>query len=174
MIWSATVRTMDDGMAKPMPAAASPFRPGSDAARVGIPMTSPSRSTSAPPLLPGLMAAEVWIMLGMVAPVPPVPDVSLTVRPVAETIPWVTLEDSPSGEPIASTICPTCTSEESPNLAGRRPSGIRSSLMTARSCSGKDDTRRAVSGRLLWAVVTRWRSSPPTTWALVTMCPRSS
>lgn len=67
--------------------------------------------------------------------VPPVP-LSLTVRPTAETMPWVTLLDRPSGEPIASTMCPTSTFDESPNVAGFRPSGTGSSLITARSCCG--------------------------------------
>ncbi len=82
------------------------------------------------------MAADVCTMLPMVAPVPPPLLPSVTVRPVAETMPCVTLEDSPSGEPIASTICPTPTFEESPKRAALMPSGTLSSLMTARSCSG--------------------------------------
>ena len=55
-------------------------------------------------LLPGLTAAEVCTTLAIVAPVPPSLLPSVTVRPVAETMPWVTLDDSPSGEPIAGTI----------------------------------------------------------------------
>ncbi len=107
-----------------MPAAAPSPMPGSVAASVGMPMTCPSRSTRAPPLLPGLIAADVCTMLAMVAPVPPSVLPSLTVRPVADTMPWVTLDDSPSGEPIASTIWPTSTFEESPNPAAFSPSGI--------------------------------------------------
>jgi hypothetical protein len=34
----------------------------------GMPTTWPARFTRAPPLLPGLMAAEVWITSGKVAP----------------------------------------------------------------------------------------------------------
>jgi hypothetical protein len=41
---------------------------GSAAARVGTPKTRPDRSTRAPPLFPGLIAAEVWIASGSVAP----------------------------------------------------------------------------------------------------------
>ena len=100
-------------------------------------MTWPSRFTSAPPLLPGLIAAEVCTMLVMRgARAVAVRRRSLTVRPVAETMPWVTLDESPSGEPMASTIWPTSTSSEPPNTAGRSPAGARSSLITARSCSG--------------------------------------
>lgn len=88
---------------------------------------------------------------------------SLTVRPVADTMPWVTLDDSPSGDPIASTIWPTCTFEESPKDAAFSPSGIVSSLMTARSCSGYEKTSRVVSAPLLSAAVTRQVYSYPTT-----------
>ncbi len=119
-----------------MPGAALSPRPGSVAASVGMPITCPSRFTRAPPLLPGLMAADVCTMLAMVAPVPPPLLPSVTVRPVADTMPCVTLEDRPSGDPIASTIWPTSTFAESPKRAAFVPSGTRSSLITARSCSG--------------------------------------
>ncbi len=134
-------------------------------------MTRLSRFTSAPPLFPGLMAADVCTMLAIVAPVPPSARPPVTVRPVAETMPCVTLDDSPSGEPMASTICPTSTSAESPNLAAFSPFGGLSSLITARSCCGYEKTSRAVRASSLLAVVTRKLSSVPTTCALVTMCP---
>lgn len=125
MIWSATVRTIETGMANPIPGAAPPPCSLSVAARVGMPMISLSRFTRAPPLLPGLMAAEVCTMSASVAPVPPPERPSLTVRPTAETMPWVTLLERPSGEPIARTICPTSTSSVSPNSAARSPRGRR-------------------------------------------------
>ena len=124
--------------------------------------------------MPGLIAADVCTMLAMVAPVPPSVLPSLTVRPVADTMPWVTLDDSPSGEPIASTIWPTSTFEESPNSAAFSPSGFRSSLMTARSCCGYVETSFAVNSSSLLAVVTLKVFSSPTTCAFVTMCPLSS
>ncbi|CAM5688632.1 hypothetical protein SRIMM317S_02202 [Streptomyces rimosus subsp. rimosus] len=136
MIWSAMLRTVEAGMAKPMPGAAPSPICGSVAASVGMPMTWSERLTRAPPLLPGLMAAEVCTTLARVAPVPPPLLGSLTVRPVAETMPWVTLPDSPSGLPMASTICPISTLAESPKVAGFRSPGALSILMTARSCSG--------------------------------------
>ena len=49
--------TMLDGMANPIPGAAPPSC-WSVAASVGMPTTWPARSARAPPLLPGLMAAE--------------------------------------------------------------------------------------------------------------------
>ncbi len=59
------------GMANPMPGALPPSW-GSVAASVGIPIARPSLSTSAPPELPGLIAALVWITDGSVT-VPPLP-----------------------------------------------------------------------------------------------------
>ncbi len=61
----------------------------------------------------GLMAAEVWIASGSVAPGDPLSWGSDTVRPTAEMIPSVALLARPSGLPIASTMSPTCSFEES-------------------------------------------------------------
>ena len=72
-------------------------------------------STSAPPLLPGLIAALVWIVPGSVTP-----PGSATFRPRALTMPCVTLDCSPSGLPIAMTIWPTSSFEESAKVAGCR------------------------------------------------------
>ena len=47
-------RAMSIGIAKPMPVE-------SRSTAVLIPMTSPAASSSGPPLLPGLIAASVWI-----------------------------------------------------------------------------------------------------------------
>src|SRR3954451_2962257 len=94
-IWPAIDRTVLLAIAKPIPEAAPPSS-GSVAASVGMPMTAPSESTSAPPLLPGLIGALVWITAGSATPPP-----SGTVRLVELTTPWVTLERSPSGLPIA-------------------------------------------------------------------------
>ena len=55
----------------PVPAAVS----------VGMPMTSPAVVTRAPPLLPGLIGALVWIASGRVAPGPPSLAGSATTRP---------------------------------------------------------------------------------------------
>ena len=60
-----------------------------------MPTTSPLRSTRAPPLLPGLIAALVWITSGRALPLG-----SLTWRPRALTMPSVTLDWRPSGLPI--------------------------------------------------------------------------
>ena len=54
MIWSPTSRSMLLGMANPRPR----LRP---LMSVFMPITLPSRLTSGPPLLPGLMEASVWM-----------------------------------------------------------------------------------------------------------------
>ena len=105
-----------------------------------MPITCPEALTSAPPLLPGLIGALVWIAPGSVAAVrawPARPGVagSVTARSVAEMIPWVTLPDRPSGLPMASTTSPACTWSESPNRAGCSPEGS-SARITARSSGG--------------------------------------
>ena len=102
--WFATRWTMLLGIAKPMPGAWAPPNSGSRPARVGIPMTRPERSTSAPPELPGLISALVWMAWARVTPLP-----SETLRLTEDTIPWVTLERSPSGLPIANEMAPART-----------------------------------------------------------------
>ena len=49
-------RAMSIGIAKPMPVE-------SRSTAVLMPMTAPAASSSGPPLLPGLIAASVWIRL---------------------------------------------------------------------------------------------------------------
>ena len=109
----ATFWTVLLGIAKPMPGACAPPSSGSSAASVGIPSTRPERSTTAPPELPGLISALVWIAELSVAPSP-----SPTRRSSEETIPWLTLDWSPSEFPIARTRSPTRAFEESANAAG--------------------------------------------------------
>jgi hypothetical protein len=65
-----------------------------------MPTSAPLVSTSAPPELPKLMAASVWMKSSKVA----MPSCS---RLVALTMPCVTVCDSPIGSPIASTTSPT-------------------------------------------------------------------
>ena len=68
------------------------------------PTTWPCRLTSGPPELPGLIAASVCTAL-MYDESPPSPTV--TGRSTALTMPEVTVAESPSGEPIATTVSPT-------------------------------------------------------------------
>src|SRR5579884_2208667 len=96
-----------------MPAAVLPNW-GSVAPSVGIPTTRPAMSTSAPPELPGLIGALVWITFGSVTPPP-----SDSVRLSALMIPSVTLEARPRGLPIAITMSPTSSFDELANVAGQ-------------------------------------------------------
>ncbi len=111
------------GIAKPMPIEPPP--------RVKIavlmPTSRPSRVTSAPPELPGLIAASVW-MKERSGPA------SGVVRAIAETMPLVTVWPMPNGLPIASTRSPTSRSSESPIGSAGRPSlSMSSSAMSAAS-----------------------------------------
>ena len=72
-----------------------------------MPISSPSVLISAPPELPKLMAASVWMKSSKsVTPSRP--------RPVALTMPCVTVWLSPNGLPIASTTSPARSSSERP------------------------------------------------------------
>ena len=55
--WSMMLRAMLTGMAKPMPM----LPPERDRMALLMPTSSPLRFTSAPPELPGLMDASVWM-----------------------------------------------------------------------------------------------------------------
>jgi hypothetical protein len=81
-----------------------------------------------------------------------------TVRPVAETIPSVTVPARPSGLPMASTISPTRTAADRPNDAGCSEPDPACTLITARSSGANTPTTPAVSGvpplgRPTWSVV---------------------
>src|SRR5690606_34077246 len=124
MMASAYSTAMAAGTANPTPSLA----PDSVKIETLIPMTSPSRLISAPPELPGLMAASVCTIATQAWPVDP-----QLVWSTAETMPWVTVEARPQGLPTAIAICPTRGLEVS-NFAGGRPEG--SAWMTAMSTSG--------------------------------------
>ncbi len=83
--WRMSGRAIAIGIAKPIP---------SDPPSIAVftPITRPSISTSAPPELPGLIAASVWIRPRRVRRIA-LPQRSSTVssRAVAETTPLVTL-----------------------------------------------------------------------------------
>ena len=100
-----------------------------------MPITRPWMSASAPPELPGLIAALVWIAFWSVAP--PCPSDSCRLR--ALTMPSVTLELRPSGLPIAIAMSPTSSLVESAKTAGFSPAP--GTLITARSSCGNVPTR---------------------------------
>ena len=74
-----------------------------------MPTSAPVVSMSAPPELPKLMAASVWMKSSKVA----MPSCS---RPVALTMPCVTVCESPIGSPIASTTSPARRRSERPKV----------------------------------------------------------
>ena len=122
-----------------------------------MPMRLPAPSISAPPELPGLIAASVWMKFSKVLMPSPV-------RPSAETMPLVTVWLKPNGLPIASTTSPTRSVSDEPKvMAGRFSESTRS---TARSVSGSLPTSFARSF-LPSASVTSISSAASTTWWLV-------
>ena len=92
------------GIAKPIPIE-PPLRVK---IAVLIPTSAPSRVTRAPPELPGLIAASVWMNDRSEPP-------SGVLRATAETMPLVTVWPMPNGLPIASTRSPTSSRSESPS-----------------------------------------------------------
>src|SRR6266545_4346183 len=169
----ATALTRLPGIAKPTPML--PSLCPDVAIAVLMPITWALRSTSAPPELPGLIAASVWMAPAMSVVCgsawlrwsPP----SEMVRSSALTIPEVTEPSRPSGLPIASTVSPTRSAALSPNFAAVSPL-IPLTLTTARSVRGSVPTIRAVavfpSKKLTCTVPPR---ASATTWLLVTMLP---
>ena len=111
------------GIARPSPTPAT---------AVLIPTTRPLPSTSAPPELPGLSAASVWMTSSTIRVVSP--ERVGSERPSADTTPAVTEPAKPCGLPIATTSWPTRSAAASPSSAGRWSSP--SARSTARSESG--------------------------------------
>lgn len=123
------------------------------------PCRLPLTSISAPPELPGLMAASVWMKFSKLL-------MPSWLRPSAETMPLVTVWPTPKGLPMASTWSPTWSSSELPStIAGSLSISI---LSTARSVSGSVPITLARVWRLSLRV-TSISSAPSTTWLLVRM-----
>jgi hypothetical protein len=158
----STAFTMLTGIAKPMPSE-PPVRVKM---AVLIPTSLPSMSISAPPELPGLIAASVW-MKERKSPGP------ILVLARAETMPLVTVWPTPKGLPTARTKSPTSSSSESPKESEGSSSPRVSILSTARSVrSSAPNTWASNSRRSARATVIS--SAPSITWLLVTMSPASS
>ncbi len=138
---------VDDGMAKPMFCAGA-FPVLDEATAVSIPTTCPAESTSGPPEFPELIAASVWIMFRNVSPAPPDASPACTVRPVAETMPDVTVgvpADNPRALPMAITASPTSSLVESPKVTASRLAGGEVILSRAASLEGSAPTKVAGS-----------------------------
>src|SRR5262245_26468976 len=90
-------------------------------------------------------------------------------RPLALTMPTVTVWSRPKGLPIATTQSPGRISSESPSGSGCRPS-LRPRRSSARSVFASWPTISAPTS-VPSLSTTRIRSTPPTTWLLVTTSP---
>ena len=97
---------------------------------VFMPISRPLESSRAPPELPGLIAASVWITLVIGRP-----DGEVTSRPRPETTPTVRVWSRPNGLPIARVVCPTRSVALSPMVIGSAAL-LASILSTATSLSG--------------------------------------
>src|SRR5262245_18660918 len=152
----------------------------SEAMAVLMPTTSPWVLTRAPPELPGLIAASVWMAsMTTACEAPELPPnglwssaPSVTERPRALTMPDETEPSRPSGLPMASTVSPTCRLPLLPNLAGLSPDTFLA-WMTARSVAGSRPRMSASAGVPSEKVTFR---EPPsatdaTTWLLVRIWP---
>src|SRR5581483_835370 len=118
--------------------------------------------------------AVVWIASAIVVGCAPAEADALTVRPSADTMPWLTLPVRPSGLPMASTIWPAFTSSELPNVATFRLLASLSTRMTARSPAGNVPMTLAFTDSPPVAGTTSTAGSLPTTWAWVMMSPEPS
>jgi len=112
-----------------------------------IPTTSPFRLRSGPPLFPGLMEASVCIKSSY-GPEP-------RMRPLALTIPAVTVCSSPKGLPMATTHVPTFRSSELPILRGTK-SEDSSILIRAKSVLGSRPTIFASNSFSLASLTLIW------------------
>ncbi len=137
------------------------------ATAVLTPTTRPRESARAPPELPGLSAASVWITLSMMRPARR--ERAGSERPRPETTPAVTDPPSPFGFPIATTSWPTRSDSASPSVAGA--SAAPSTRSTARSESGSRPTTSKRSSRPSAKLARPPRAERPTTWAEVSRKP---
>ncbi len=113
-----------------------------------MPMTWPSMLTSAPPELPGLIGASVWIASITVVWLSWPPSLATVGRCSELTMPEVTVPDRPYGAPIATTSWPTCRLLAVPRFATGRPV-TPWALMTAMSDVGSRPRMLALTVRPL-------------------------
>ena len=126
-----------------------------------MPNKLPCTSTKAPPELPGLMAASVWMKFSKVL-------MPSWLRPSADTMPLVTVCPTPKGFPMANTMSPTWTcSELFITITG---SLSKLTLSTAKSVSGSVPMILACVWRPSLSI-TKISSAASTTWLFVSMYP---
>ena len=140
---------------------------------MGTPTSWPSQLTSAPPLLPGLIAASVW-MADTSSACRPLSPGTWMVRSSALTMPEVTVPDSPSGAPSATTGWPTRTASDDADRDHLQVAR-RLTWSTARSVWGSRPVM--VAGTVAPSENTTLTDPPPTaaeiTWLLVRMYRRT-
>ena len=160
-----TSLTVSTGTAKPTPL---DWRDESEAICEFTPITRPSASSSGPPELPGLIAASVCSTPEMSKPFG-----ALISRSSAETIPVVTLPDSPNGLPIAIATSPGRSCEEEASSSGLVSAGTLSgsTSSTARSVDASLPTSFAGSASPPSPKRTVNSLPPSTTWSFVTTWP---
>ena len=128
------------GTAKPMPT----FPPVRLMIAELMPTSSPCMFTSAPPELPGLIEASVWMKSSSPSPIP--------VLPRALMMPDVTVFPRPKGLPIAMTKSPARTVSELP--IGMSVSPSASTFSTAISVAASEPmtsaSRSSPSSRDIW------------------------
>src|ERR1700686_52212 len=139
---------------------------------VFMPTTLPELSTSGPPESPGWICALKAIMLVSVSALAPPGSVAVTVWPSAVTVPdeSVGAPPRPSALPIAVTLSPTDTCEESPTGTVGRSDAL-ASCSTATSSVGSTPTTGALYVRPLSMTSTVTLTAPSTTWLLVRTWP---
>ena len=139
------------------------------ATAVLMPTTRPVASASAPPELPGLSAASVWMTSSITRPARPARVGSD--RPSALTTPAVTEPASPSGLPTATTSWPTRSVSASPSSAGGGVRAARPDDGQVGQRVGADHVERRISVPSANAAAPVRRR--PTTCALVSRKPSS-
>ena len=166
MISSAMVMARFTGMANPSPML-PPGEFGTAAPAVGTPMSWPEQLTMDPPLLPGLMAASVWIAPTSSAALLSSPG-TWTLRSSALTMPEVTVPDNPSGAPITTVAWPTTTDDEEPiaitfslaevstlstarSVCGSRPTMVAGAVCPSANCTSTDPPLAAIA--MTWLFV---------------------
>src|SRR5436309_3074263 len=134
------------GTAKPMDCASSEIS-------VLMPTTTPQRSTSGPPELPGLIGASVWIIGSSEMPG------SSRLSPL--TIPRVIVCSRPIGLPMATTSPPTLTADESPSRAAGSAAALSTRSSATSSTESSPRMRPGVSLQMWSRIGSRkeWRGA---------------
>ena len=120
-----------------------------------------------------MIGAVVWIA-GYVVELPAPSLATFTGRSSALTMPSVTVDSRPNGEPIATTAWPTLSSSDEPMVAGVRP---ETSLAWMTAVSVSESVPRTVASAVVpslnWTLSVPPPSASSTTWLFVRIWPSS-